>query len=226
MIPWVSLAEAAIPGGGRLSLRRRGDEFSIAIGGYELMNSRRSGSERALATETCARLAGRRNPRLLVGGLGMGFTLREALARLGPDAAVVVAELVPEVVAWARGPLADLFAGSLADPRVAIVQADVGEIIAANRDGYDAILLDVDNGPAAVTVETNAELYTAAGLAASRAALRAGGVLAVWSAAPNAAFAIRLRHAGFAVDELRVRANGTAGDRHVLWLATAPAEPR
>ena len=138
---------ARIPGGDELRLYRRGDDFIIAIGGNELMNSRMSGSEEALATIACERLAGRKAPHLLIGGYGMGFTLRAALAALGPDAKIIVAELVPEIIDWARGPMAGLAAGCLDDPRVDLVIGDVAAEIAAGRGRYDAILLDVDMAP-------------------------------------------------------------------------------
>jgi spermidine synthase len=224
LIPWVELDRAAIPGGegGALRLMRRGDEYSIMSGSVELMNSRRSGSEKALASLGWARIAGRRAPRLLIGGLGMGFTLRAVLAEASADAEVVVAELVPAVVAWARGPLAHVFGGCLDDPRVTVRIADVADPIAAPGSGYDAILLDVDNGPGGLGRAANDGLYAAEGLAAARRALRPGGVLAVWSAAPDDDFARRLRRAGYRVDEARVRANANGrGARHVIWLATA-----
>ena len=217
MNPWEALDTAPIPGGtGELRLMRRGADFSIFIGRDELMNSRLSGSEEALAVETCRRLTGPR-PRLLIGGLGMGFTLRAALAALPPDATVVVAELVPAVVAWARGPLASVFAGSLDDPRVGVVEEDVA--VAMRAGPWDAILLDVDNGPDGLVRAGNDALYGARGLAAARAALRPGGLLSVWSVARDEAFAGRLRKAGFAVEQLQVRANaGRRGARHTIWL--------
>ena len=217
MNPWVHLDTAPIPGGeGELRLMRRGADFSIFVGRDELMNSRLSGSEEALAVETCRRLAGPR-PRLLIGGLGMGFTLRAALAALAPEAEVVVAELVPAVIAWARGPLASVFAGCLDDSRVGIAEGDVG--IAMRGGPWDAILLDVDNGPDGLVRTGNDALYGARGLAAARAALRPGGLLSVWSVEPDAAFAARLRKAGFDVEALRVRANaGRRGARHTIWL--------
>ncbi len=198
---------------------RRGTEFSILLGPVELMNSRLSGSEEALATRACEKLENQARPHLLIGGLGMGFTLRAALAALGPGASITVAELVPAVVAWARGPMADLFAGSLGEPRVQIHEGDVGALIGAVAAAYDAILLDVDNGPAGQTRASNDGLYGARGLGAARRALRPGGILAVWSVDPNDAFAARMTAAGFAVEEIRVRANaGKRGARHVIWL--------
>ncbi|MGL4239858.1 MAG: spermidine synthase [Beijerinckiaceae bacterium] len=220
MIPWQHLDITTIPGGGELRLKRRGAEFSISLGQIELMNSRLSGSEEALATLTAEKLGARRSPQVLVGGLGMGFTLRAALGCFDADARIVVAELVPSVVAWARGPMAELFAGSMDDPRVEVRVEDVGGVIREARAAYDAILLDVDNGPDGLTVAGNDRLYDARGLAAATAALRPGGVLAVWSAYRDDAFAARLRRAGFAVEEKTVRAHrGKKGARHTIWLA-------
>ncbi|KRE17716.1 hypothetical protein ASE63_00460 [Bosea sp. Root381] len=223
MIPWIHLDTATLPGRGpdrELRLKRRGAEFSIRLGSIELMNSRLSGSEEALATLVAARLAGRTDPRILIGGLGMGFTLRAALASFGPGARITVAELVPAVVAWARGPMAELFAGSLDDPRVTVTERDVAQVIAENAGGYDAILLDVDNGPEALTVAANDRLYDQGGLGLAKAGLRPGGVLAVWSQGPDRSFTQRLKRSGFAVEEVMVRAHrGRSGARHVIWLA-------
>jgi spermidine synthase len=185
------------------------------------MNSRLSGSEEALAKLSCDRIAGRRQPKILIGGLGMGFTLRAALAELGGDAGIVVAELVPAVVAWARGPMAKVFEGCLDDPRVSIREIDVGQIIRSEASTYDAILLDVDNGPEGIVFEANDALYGMAGLHAARAALKPQGVLAVWSQGPDTGFTRRLKQAGFAVEQVNVRANGKRGARHVIWIATA-----
>ena len=224
MIPWVHLDTAAITGGeGTLRLKRRGAEFSIMLGDNELMNSRLSGSEQALASLCCERLADRPAPKFLIGGLGMGFTLRAALEKLGPKAEVVVAELVPAVVAWARGPMAEVFSGSLDDSRVKIREADVGAVIAEARGAWDAILLDVDNGPDGLTRAANDRLYSADGLRTALAALRPGGLLAVWSSGPDASFTRRLKQAGFAVDEVGTRARGKRGGaRHMIWIATRP----
>ncbi len=224
MIRWVQIGAAPTPDSqGELRLMRRDAEFSIIIGGNELMNSRLGGSEAALASLTCERLRARGAPRLLIGGLGMGFTLRAALAELGPNARIIVAELIPAVVAWARGPLADLFNDSLADPRVEIIEADVASLIASAHGDYDAILLDVDNGPSGLVSRANDGLYAPSGLAAAARALRPGGVFAVWSAAPDEAFGRRLCRTGFTVSESKVRAYGTRGSpRHVVWIATTP----
>ena len=220
MTPRELIGTALVPGGEELRLFRRGKDHMIVLDRNELMNTRMSGSEEALATMTCARLGDRSAPRLLIGGYGMGFTLRAALAVLPRDARVTVAELVPEIIDWARGPMADLTAGCLDDPRVDLSMRDVAEVIAGGRNAYDAILLDVDNGPDGLTRIGNDRLYSMAGLAAARGALAPGGVLAVWSAAPDNAFARRLRDASFAVEEVAVRARGNGkGPRHVIWFA-------
>lgn len=221
MIPWEHLDTAEAPGGVELRLMRRGAEYSIMAGAIELMNSRLSGSEQALAALACERIRGRDRPQVLIGGLGLGFTLRAALAELPTDAGVTVAELVPAVVAWARGPLAHVFAGSLEDPRVKVQETDVGALIGAARGRFDAILLDVDNGPGGLTRPANDSLYAPGGLAAARRALRPGGVLAVWSSGPDERFTQRLRKAGYAVEDVRVRAHAGRGARHVIWLATS-----
>jgi spermidine synthase len=213
------LGTADVPGGEPLRLFRRGGDFMIVLERNELMNSRMSGSEEALAVMTIDRLR-TPAPHLLVGGYGMGFTLRAALARLSGQARVTVAELVPAIVDWARGPMAALTDGCLDDPRVAVEFADVAELIAAGRGSYDAILLDVDNGPDGLVRAANDRLYSARGLAMARAALRPGGVLAVWSAAKDAAFARRLREVGFDVDEVTVRARSNGkGAMHTIWFA-------
>ena len=220
MLPWIQLDSATIPGeGGELRLKQRGGEFSIMLGANELMNSRLSGSEEALATLSWERIKAHPKPRVLIGGLGMGFTLRAALAVLPGDASVTVAELVPAVVAWARGPMAEVFKGCLDDPRVGIHEGDVGEAIRAGKGGYDAILLDVDNGPDGLTRKSNDRLYDFAGLRAARDALRRGGVLAVWSSGQDPAFTRRLGESGFSVDVVNTRAGRKRGARHVIWIA-------
>ena len=223
MIPLEHLDTAQVPGGAELRLMRRGGDFMITLDRNELMNSRMSGSEEALATMTAERLARRKGQHWLVGGYGMGFTLRAALAMLGPDARLTVAELVPKIVEWARGPMAGLTGGCLDDPRVTLVQADVALQIAAARNAYDAILLDVDNGPDGLVRAGNDRLYTREGLAAAKAALTPGGVLAVWSAGKDLVFAGRLRKAGFAVEEVQVRARSNGkGAKHTIWFAVSP----
>ena len=220
MIPREHLGTAQVPGGAELRLYRRGGDFMIVLDRNELMNSRMCGSEEALATRTIARLREPKAARLLIGGYGMGFTLRAALGALGPRAEVTVAELVPEILEWARGPMAALTAGCLDDRRVRVAAADVSDVIAGSAAAWDAILLDVDNGPDGLVRAGNDRLYSREGLAAAKAALRPGGVLAIWSAAPDAAFARRLAQAGFAVEEEAVRARDNGkGPRHVLWFA-------
>lgn len=220
MIPWTVLDTAKIPnGGGELRLKQRGREFSIMLGANELMNSRLSGSEKALATLACEKIRNRAAPHVLIGGLGMGFTLRAALAELQPDARVTVAELVPAVVAWARGPMAAVFEGCLDDPRVSIHDGDVAALIRASKATFDAILLDVDNGPDGLTHEENDGLYDYRGLSAARQALRPGGVLTVWSSGPDQGFTRRLRDSGFAAEAVGVRATGKRGARHTVWVA-------
>ena len=225
MIPWRLLDTAVVPGGeGSLRLMQRGAEFSIRLDHYELMNSRLSGSEEALAAIACDRIKSRKAPRMLIGGLGMGFTLRAALKVLGAKAEITVVELVPAIIAWARGPMAELFGDSLTDPRVTLLEADVTRPIAAARGAYDAILLDVDNGPEGLTRKSNDALYDLPGLRAAFAALSPGGVLAVWSSGPNDKFTARLRTAGFVAEEIAIRATGKRGGaRHVIWIATRPA---
>ena len=223
MIPLEHLDTAQVPGGAELRLMRRGGDFMITLDRNELMNSRMSGSEEALATMTAERLAGRKGQHWLVGGYGMGFTLRAALAVLGPDARLTVAELVPKIVEWARGPMAGLTGGCLDDPRVTLIQADVALQIAKGPNAYDAILLDVDNGPDGLVRAGNDRLYTREGLAAAKAALTPGGVLAVWSAGKDPVFAGRLRKAGFAVEEVQVRARSNGkGAKHTIWFAVRP----
>lgn len=214
------IGTALVPGGDELRLYRRGHDFAIWLRGHELMSTRMSGSEEALATMTCARFGKRGAASLLIGGYGMGFTLRAALKLLPRDAKVTVAELVPEIVVWARGPMSELTGGCLDDRRVSLIVGDVANLIASARASYDAILLDVDNGPEGLTRVANNWLYSERGLRSARSALRPDGILSVWSAAPDPRFTARLRHAGFGVEEMRVpaRANGK-GPSHVIWFA-------
>jgi spermidine synthase len=222
MIPWLQIDVARVPGADvELRLMRRGAEFSMMLGANELMNSRLSGSEEALATLACRKIEAVKAPHLLIGGLGMGFTLRAALAVLGAEARITVAELVPAVIAWARGPMAELFGDSLSDPRTRVREADVVDVIRSHASSFDAILLDVDNGPEGLIRKANDALYDLRGLKTIRRALRPRGVLAVWSSGPNPAFTNRLRDAGFDVDEVALRATAKrSGARHVIWLAT------
>ena len=220
MNPWVVIDQATVPGdGGEMKLLQRTHEYTINVKNEELMNSRLHGSEDALAELTCKPLAKRRRPKVLIGGLGMGFTLGAALEHLGPQAHVVVAELVPAVIKWNRTHLADLAGRPLEDSRVTVRQGDVGKVINEKAQAYDAILLDVDNGPEGLTHEGNDRLYTPSGLAAAKTALKPGGVLAVWSAHTDKAFTKRLRAAGFNIQEVPVRARGARGRWHNIWLA-------
>jgi spermidine synthase len=219
MKPRELLATAQIPGGDELRLYKRDTDFIIALGANELMSSRSSGSEEALALMTIERLQ-TEAPHLLIGGYGMGFTLRAALARLGLQARLTVVELVPEILEWARGSMAALTAGCLDDPRVELIMRDVSRAIAAAERRFDAILLDVDNGPDGLTREENDHIYSLLGLQEAKRALKPGGVLAIWSAAQNERFARRLKHAGFQVEEIMVRAGrGGKGARHIIWFA-------
>lgn len=220
MIPWEFLDSAPVPGSGEaLRLYKRGDEFSIRVERHELMNSRVHDSEDTLAELACARIGDRPRPRVLIGGLGMGYTLAAALHRLGAEAQVIVAELVPAVVAWNRGPLADLAGRPVQDNRVTVREVDVARILEEGPRRYDAIVLDIDNGPESLTVKSNDWLYARAGLDAAFAALRPEGVLAIWSAAPDRVFTQRLRRVGFTVHEVRVAARGSRGGRlHTIWI--------
>ena len=221
MNPWELLGETRAPDGALLALTRRSGEYVILANGKSLMSSRQHGSEEALATIACARIRGREEPRVLVGGLGMGFTLRATLDHLPADAAVVVAELLPAVVEWNRGPLGPLAGHPLKDRRVTVEPGDVAVTLRSSAAAFDAILLDVDNGPDAFTSAGNSALYGDAGIAAARGALREGGVLAVWSARDDRRFEQRLRYAGFRVEVERVRARlKKGGPRHTIFIAT------
>jgi spermidine synthase len=220
MKPWEILDRTQAPDGTELTLVRHTSEYVIRAGGHVLMSSRMHSSEDALATLGCRRARTLARPRVLIGGLGMGFTLRAALDCLPPGARLVVAELVPAVVEWNRGPLADFAARPLDDPRVRVEDGDVASIVRSSVAGFDAILLDVDNGPAALTLASNARLYDQRGVAALRAALAPGGVLAFWSASDDPAFERRLRTAGFTVEREGVRAHKGRGTRHSVLLAS------
>ena len=221
MTPRELLGTAAVPGGQELRLYRRGGDFMIVLDRNELMSSRMNGSEKALALMTLERLGKRAGLHMLIGGYGMGFTLRAALAEMDAKAQITLAELVPEIIEWARGPMVDLAAGCLDDPRVRLVMDDVAHVIAAGHGSYDAILLDVDNGPDGLTADANDRLYTNAGLSSAMRALKPGGILAIWSAGSDAAFTRRLQNAGFAVEEVAVKARDNGkGPRHVIWFAT------
>lgn len=223
MARFTEIGSATIPGKGtQLRLLQRNDEFSIKIAGKtgELMNSRVHGSEDALATLACERIADQPEPHVLIGGLGMGFTLAAALSSLDESATVTVAELVPEVETWNRGPLGNAAGNPLNDPRSRVHVGDVAELLKRGDGTYDAILLDVDNGPEGLTRKENNWLYRPEGIAAAQRALKPEGVLAYWSAGQEPAFTERLRRAGFSVEPVTVRAlRPGKGARHVIWLA-------
>lgn len=226
MIPWELIESAAVPGdGGEIRLYRRGREFSIRVEGRELMNSSAHASEDALAELACARVCQRPGLTVLIGGLGMGYTLAAALRLLGAEGRLVVAELVPAVVAWNCGPLGGLAGHPVRDSRVEIRQGDVAEILQTEQGVYDVILLDVDNGPEGLSRKANDWLYSGPGLQAAFSALRPGGVLAVWSAGPDRTFTRRLRAAGFTVEIVPVRSRGRRkGGHHTIWLAGRTTE--
>jgi len=221
MSSWTLVDTAQIPGtGGELQLFRRDAEFSISVDGVGvLMSTWAHGSEDALAELACRRIAGRSNPRVLIGGLGMGFTLAAALRRLGADAQVEVAELVPAVVAWNRGDLGAHAGHPLRDARTTVREGDVAKILKNTRQAYDAILLDVDNGPEGFTRKKNDWLYTTDGLTASYRALRPEGVLAIWSAGPSRDFTALLQKVGFRMRQRRVHEQDNKGSLHTIWLA-------
>lgn len=217
------LDSAMIPdNGGELRFYQRGDEFSIEVVGIggDLMTTAIHGSEDALAELAIQRIADKSKARVLVGGLGMGFTLAAALKHVGPRAQVVVAELVPEVVKWNQGPLGERAGNPMLDPRALVRVEDVAAIIRETRDTYDAILLDTDNGPVGLTQPANNRIYSLTGLYAAYAALRPKGVLAVWSTDPDRPFTKRLQKVGFSVTEEKVFAHGNKGTKHHLWFAT------
>lgn len=224
MIPWRLLDRAAIPDlGGELRLMQRGLEYSIMLGANELMNSRLSGSEEALATLTAAKLKNIRRPQVLIGGLGMGFTLRAALKTYSLEAEITVAELVPAVVAWAHDHLKPVFGDCMNDPRVRMQITDVFTLINAKKNQFHAILLDVDNGPVGLTHSKNDRLYNLKGVKLVFNALLPGGVAAIWSARPDANFTKIMLSAGFAVEEVSVRGyRGKSGAKHHIWRGSKP----
>jgi spermidine synthase len=226
MIARELLGTAQVPGGEELKLYAHDRDFMIVLGSNELMSTRQRASEEALANLTLDRLPGVRAPHLLIGGYGMGFTLRAALKRLGKDGRATVAELVPEIIQWARGPMAGVAEGCLDDPRVLLKMGDVAEVMLLAPTPYDAILLDVDNGPDGLVRADNNQLYRKAGLHNARRALAPGGVLAIWSAFPDHAFTRRLESVGFDVEVVEVRArvgkDGKGkGPRHTIWFGVA-----
>lgn len=224
MLPRETIATATIPGGEeQLTLVSHGSDFIIMLGREELMGTRMQFSEEQLAELTLAELSAP-TPHVLIGGYGMGFTYRAALAKLPEQGSVRVAEIVPEILAWAKGPLAHLTGDTLDDPRGEVVLCDVAALIDDANDGtcdkYDAILLDVDSGPDGVVRDANDRLYTRTGLAKAKEALNPGGVLSIWSAGPDHKFTRRLKDAGFAVEVREVRARpNNKGPRHTIWFA-------
>jgi len=218
---WTELGKAVIPGTEQtLFLYQGKDDFFIKIsGGGELMSTRKHGSEDALGSLPCQRLQNAHAAKVLIGGLGMGFTLAAVLKTVGKEAVVTVAELIPEVVEWNRGPLGECSGNPLNDPRSRIHVGDVAQLLRDSKACFDVIALDVDNGPEGLTKSANDWLYTSTGILAAQAALREGGILAYWSAGPDQAFHERLRRCGFLVEELSVHAHGKKGARHVIWLA-------
>jgi spermidine synthase len=219
---WTLLGEAPIPGTGKsLVLYQGKDDFSIKIaGGHELMNTRKHGSEDALGTLPCKKLRKPETAAVLIGGLGMGFTLAAVLKAVGPQAEVTVAELIPEVVEWNRGPLGAYSGWPLEDPRTRVHVGDVARLLRRQRARFDVIALDVDNGPEGLTTSSNDWLYSDAGIAAAQDALCPGGIVAYWSAGPDQGFHDRLRQCGFMVEETQVHAHGSKGPRHTIWLAS------
>lgn len=221
MIPWEEIDRSEIPGQvGELMLMKRGTEFSIRISGTELMNSRLHGSEDALAVFACRRIIRKSGRRLLIGGLGMGYTLAATLKQSGPDTHITVSELIPAVVGWNREYLGHLAGMPLDDPRISVEEEDVAETIGREKSAWDAILLDVDNGPDGLTRKTNDRLYGCPGLEAAFSALCPGGILAVWSSGSDEAFTRRLKQCGFRTETVSVRGRKPGkGARHIIWLA-------
>jgi len=222
VIPWELLDVAVVPETkDEMRLYRRGKEYSLRVEGSELMNSRAHHSEDVLAELACDRVCGRPSARVLIGGLGMGFTLASSVLRLKKDATIIVAELVPQVVRWNYEYFGDFTGRPLSDPRVTVVEGDVGALMQREREGFDAIMLDVDNGPDGFTRESNDALYGRKGIAVAHAALRRGGVLTVWSANPSPAFVARLERAHFTVEEINPRSRDQQkGAFHTVWVAT------
>jgi spermidine synthase len=221
--PWRTLRSASVEGAS-LVLKERAGEFLVQADGKVLMSSRRHGSEEALATAACTGLKARA-PRVLIGGLGLGYSVRATLGLLPPNAEVTVSEISADLVEWNRTVLAELASRPLEDPRVRVEVGDVGDLLAGKAAHWDAILLDVDNGPVAVTRPQNAGLYGTRGIAATRRALREAGTLAVWSAGPDARFEAALKKGGFHVDVRFVSASGGSGAKHVIFAARAGGRP-
>jgi spermidine synthase len=220
MKPQMKLATAWTPDGGEMGLYQHDRDFSIKINGQELMNSRQHESEQELARLGCAHLSDRKAPCVLIGGLGMGYTLRQALDILGPDANVVVSELLPAVVNWNREYLRDLNGQPLEDKRTELITGDIFQLISQSIGRFDAILLDVDNGPNAMTDSGNQRLYSSTGIYACRCALRKQGSLAIWSTEPSKVFEQLLMSCGFQVRRYRVKAYQASHSKPLfIWIA-------
>jgi len=224
VIPWIEIDKAKVPGHeGEVTLRKRGAEFSIRTSGAELMNSRRHGSEDALAELTINRIKRKSGLKILIGGLGMGYTLAAALEQSEPDTRITVSELIPAVVRWNRKDIGHLAGMPLNDPRVFVEEEDVAETIRKEKSAWDAILIDVDNGPEGLTRKTNNRLYGRSGLQTSFSALRPGGILAVWASGGDEAFTSRLKECGFQAQTVSVRAfKSGKGSKHTIWIAEKP----
>jgi spermidine synthase len=218
MKKWTCVETALMPDGKTISLNEHDGNYFIRVDGADLMSTRRHASEEKLAELACAHLAAIRGSRVLIGGLGFGFTLKSALSALASDATVVMVEILAAVVAWNRNPSFNLAARALADPRVIVLQEDVGKVIRESQSSFDAIILDVDNGPAALSTGSNHHLYDAEGLRLARAALRPGGCVAIWSAAADPAFEKLMARVGFHVDVQRCRAHANSGGWHTLFI--------
>jgi spermidine synthase len=218
MKKWTPVDKALTPDGKTISLHEHDGTYAIRVDGAQLMSTRQHASEERIAELACAHVRGIRGARVLIGGLGFGFTLKAALSAVRADATVVMAEILAAVIAWNSNPAFHLAADAMADPRVIVRQQDVGEVIREARGGFDSIILDVDNGPVALSTVGNQRLYDHTGLQLARSALRPGGCLAFWSAAPDPAFEKRMIHAGFTVDVERCRSHANSGARHTLFL--------
>jgi spermidine synthase len=218
MKKWTTVDTALMPDGKTISLYEHDGSYSVRVGGAELMSTRRHASEEKIAELACAQAKAISGPRVLIGGLGFGFTLKAALSVLPSDATVIMAEILAAVVAWNRNPSFHLAADAMADRRVIVLQKDVAEAISESRGAFDCIILDVDNGPAALSTEGNRRLYTAKGLHSIHTALRPGGCVAIWSAAPDPAFERLLARAGFVVDVQRCRPHRNSGGWHTIFV--------
>lgn len=225
MKKWTTLDSAQTPDGRSLVFAEHDGDYSISVGGAELMSTRRHHSEEVLAEVACAGLRAKKDVRILIGGLGLGFTLKAALNALGPAAKVVQAEILPAVIAWNRNPDYPLGCTALQDPRVILVQQDVAKVIRDSPGTFDAIMLDVDNGPAALTADGNRGLYVLGGLNAVRTALKPGGCVVYWAAAPDLPFERLMSKAGLQVEVQRARAHASSGSWHTLYVGRNAAAP-